>query len=82
MPFKRANPFVVGLILIGLGVLPFLLSLVINGLFFSVGPAGPAPRGVFLRQVLVDYSPVCSALLCSGGLTVLGLAALRRRKTE
>jgi hypothetical protein len=80
MQLRRTNPVILGIVLILLGILPFGISLLVNMAISSTDPQGESSIGLFLRHALVDITPICSALLFTAGIIVLGLAALGRFK--
>ena len=79
---RRANPVVLGIVLMLLGILPFGISLLVNMAISSSDPQGQSSISLFLRHALVDITPVCSALLLTAGIVVLGLTALGRFNSD
>jgi hypothetical protein len=79
---RRTNPIVLGITLMVLGILPFGISLLVNVVISASDPQGQSSIGLFLRHALVDITPICSALLFTAGIVVLGLAALGRFNQE
>jgi hypothetical protein len=80
MRLRRTNPVVLGITLMLLGMLPFAISLLVNTIISTSDPQGQSSIGLFLQNALVDITPICSALLFTAGIVVLGLAALGRFK--
>jgi hypothetical protein len=75
---RRTNPVVLGIGLMGLGILPFGISLLVNVVISASDPQTHSSISLFLRRALAATTPICSALLFTAGLVVLGLAALGR----
>jgi hypothetical protein len=80
MQLRRTNPVVLGIALMALGILPFGISLLVNTVISSTDPQGDSSIGLFLRHATVDITPICSALLFTAGIIVLGLAAMGKLK--
>jgi hypothetical protein len=78
MQLRRTNPVVLGIALMLLGIQPFAISLLVSSIISSSDPQGHSSIGPFLQNALVDITPICSALLFTAGIVVLGLAALGR----
>jgi hypothetical protein len=79
---RRTNPVVLGIALMGLGILPFGISLLVNVAISASDPQAQSSIGLFLRRTLVTTTPICSALLFTSGIVVLGLAAMGRFNRE
>ena len=80
MQLRKTNPVVLGIALMALGILPFGISLLVNMALSSADPQADSSIGLFLRHAMVDITPICSALLLTAGIVVLGLAAMGRLK--
>jgi hypothetical protein len=80
MQLRKTNPVVLGIALMALGILPFGISLLVNMVISSADPQTESSISLFLRHAMVDITPICSALLFTAGIVVLGLAAMGKLK--
>jgi hypothetical protein len=80
MQLRRTNPVVLGIALMILGILPFGISFLVNMVISSADPQANSSISLFLRHATVDITPICSALLFTAGIIVLGLAAMGKLK--
>jgi len=71
----------VGLIIATLGSITYLLSVVLGGLFFPIGPEGVTPQTQGLLSLL-NLFEICGLGIIATGLIIILIDTIKKRKKQ